>query len=116
VEHDAVACELDRGLEEVAPRELAEGAVRCLQADRGAWNCTGGGTDVEDLGRAAAEVDVDAVHLDQVARLQAEARNGDEEVEDASRTVARAVHEHEAARAGAGERALRYPADELGAD
>ncbi len=71
--------------------------MRCLQADRGAWDSAGGGADVEDLGRAAAEVDVDAVHLGEVALFQAQARDGDEEVEDACRTVARAVHEHESA-------------------
>ena len=47
---------------------------------------------------------------------RAEAGNGDEEVEQAVDAVARAVDEHEAARAGAGQRALGDPGRERGGD
>ena len=67
---------------------------------------------MEDLGRAAAEVDVDAVHVHDVTLLEAEPGNRDEEVVDPRRAVAGAVDEHESARAGAGERALGDPGDE----
>ena len=59
--------------------------------------------------RAAAEVDVHAIHLGEVPLRQPEAGDGDEEVEDAGRAVACAVDEHESAGAGAGERALGDP-------
>ena len=82
VQLDAVSREVDRRLEEVAPGERAEGAVRVLQAERGAGDRAGGSADVEDLGRAAAEVHVHAVHVREVAVVEAEPGDGDEEVVD----------------------------------
>ena len=67
---------------------------------------------MEDLRGAAAEVDVDAIHLGEVPLVEPEAGDGDEEVEDAGRAVACAVDEHESAGAGAGEWALGDPGDE----
>ena len=67
---------------------------------------------MEDLGRAAAEVDGHAVHVRQLTARESEARNGDEEVEHAGRAVARAMDQHEAARSGTRERALGDPGDE----
>ena len=67
VQLDPVPREVDRRPEELAPRERAEGAMRLLQADRRAGDRARGGADVEGLGRAAAEVDVDAVHLGELA-------------------------------------------------
>ena len=116
VQLDAVSRELDRWLEEVAPGERAEGAVRVLQPERGAGDRAGGSADVEDLGRAAAEVHVHAVHVREVAVVEAEPGDGDEEVVDPSGAVTGAVDEHEPARAGAGERALGDPGDERRSD
>src|SRR5262249_48793874 len=47
VELHAAACELDGGLEEVAPRQPAEHLVRRLEPERRSRNRTGGGADVE---------------------------------------------------------------------
>ena len=115
VELDAVARELDRRLEEVAPGEASERLVRRLEPECRARNRAGGGADVKALRRAAAEVDVDVIHQRELA-LVAETGDRDEEVEYARALVARAVHEHEAAGARPGERAFRDPGDERGSD
>ncbi len=115
VELDAIARELDRGLEEVTPRQASERLVRGLEPECGAGNRAGRGADVKALRRAAAEVDVDVFHQGELG-VVAEARDRDEEVEDARTAVARTVDEHEAACAGAGERALRHPRHERGRD
>ena len=116
VQLDAVPREVDRRPEEVAPGQQAERAVRFLEPNCYTRDCARGGADVEDLGRAAAEVDVDAVHVHDVPLLEAEPGNRDKEVVDAGRLVAGAVDEHESARAGAGERALGDRGDERRGD
>ena len=81
VELDAVACQLDRRPEEVTPRQPAERLVRRLEPERRAGHRTRGGADVEDLRRAAAEVDVHAIHVRELALVEPEPGHGDEEVE-----------------------------------
>ena len=56
------------------------------------------------------------VHLGLAQPAAAETRDGDEVVEHAGRIVGSEVDEHEAARAGAGQRALGDPRDERGRD
>src|SRR5439155_13732635 len=80
VELDAIARELDRGLEEVTPRQASERLVRGLKPECGAGNRAGRGADVKALRRAAAEVDVDVFHQGELG-VVAEARDRDEEVE-----------------------------------
>ena len=74
------------------------------------------GPDPEGLRRLGREHDVDRVHLGDLAAAQPEPGNGDEVVEDACRSVARAVQQHEAAGAGTSQRALGDPRDEGGRD
>src|SRR5712691_6582132 len=100
VQLDAVPRKLDRRREQVAPRQLAERLLRGLETDYGAGHSTRGGADVEDLRRAAAEVHVHPIHLRELTHLQPEPGDGDEEIEDAGRAVARAMDQHEAARTG----------------
>src|SRR5262249_53180953 len=110
VELHAVARELDRRLEELAPRQAPERAVRGLEPERRARDRTRRRADVEPLRRAAAEVDVDVIHAAERAPV-AEPGDGDEVVEDARALVTRAVHEHEGAGARAGEGAFCNPRD-----
>src|SRR5262249_25208346 len=73
--------------------------------------------DSKDLRRLAVEVDVDRNHLRaRVARPAAQPRDGDEEVEQPVGAIPRPMDEHEAARAGPGEGALRDPRGERGRD
>src|SRR5262249_58522910 len=111
VELHAVARELDRGLEELAPRQPPERAVRRLEPERRTGDRTRGRADVKPLRRAAAEVDVDLMHPARLA-LVAEAGDGREEVDHARALVTSAVHEHEPAGARTGERALGDPGDQ----
>src|SRR5207302_8451374 len=92
-----------------------EGSVRLLQSGRGSRDRAGRGADVEDLVRVA-ERDVDVVHRAALAGLEAAAGNVDEEVEQPGAAVVAAVDEHEAAAAGAGQRALSHPRGEGGRD
>ena len=85
-----------------------------LEAERVSRHGSRGGADVEDLMRAAVEVDVDVLHPGPLARGEALAGQRDEEVVQPRGAVAGAVDEHEAASAGAGQRALGDPRHEGG--
>ena len=106
---------LDRRLDQRRPGQRAERAVRASSpSGRRARR-----TDAPPTWNswvAAAEVHVDRLHFGPRRRLEPEPGQRDEEVEQARRAVARAVDEHEAAAAGAGERALRHPGGEGGGD
>ena len=108
VQLDAAPGELDRGREQLTPRERPERPVRLLKAGRGSGNGARRGADVEDLIRVA-EGDVDVVHGGALVGLEAAAGDVDEEVEQPRSAVVAAVDEHETAAAGAGERALGHP-------
>src|SRR5206468_3685963 len=115
---DAAAGELDRRLQQHGPRERAVRAVGGLEAGCRARDGAGGDADAEDLVvlGAAAEADVDGLHLAAAGTAASEPRNGDEEVEQPGRAVTGAMDEHEAAGAGAGQRALRDPRGERRGD
>ena len=115
VQLDAASRELDRGREQLAPRERPEGAVRLLQPGRGSGDGARRGADVEDLIRVA-EGDVDVVHRAALVGFEAAAGDVDEEVEQPCPAVVAAVDEHETAAARAGERALCHPRREGGRD
>ena len=116
VQRDAVAGVLDRGLEQHPPGQAAEAPVRLAEPGRRARDRTRGRADPVELAGLRREVDRHLVHLAGCAARQPEARDGDEVVEQANRAVAGLVDEHEAARAGAGERALGNPGDERRGD
>ena len=115
-ELDAVAGKLDRGRDQLRPRQRAVRAVRRLEAGGHTGDGSGRRADVEHLLRRAVEVDVDLLHLPALARRRPKARHRDEEVEEPRAPVARPVDEHETAATGTRERALGDPGGEGGGD
>ena len=113
-DHDSLAGDRDRRLEERRPRGSPVRAVRLLEPGDDAGRGDRGDADTEGLGARVVEVDGDRVHLADRVCLQAGPRYRDEEVEEARTPVLRAVDEQEAAAAGARQCALRDPGDEGG--
>jgi hypothetical protein len=72
----------------------------------------GRAADPEELHGALVEGDFDFHHRGGFPPIQPPSGNGDEEVEQPVAPIRSAMHEHEPARAGAGERALGHPRDE----
>ena len=89
VEGDAGAGELDGRREELGPGEVRVPAVRGREPRGHPGNGDGGRADVEDLGRALVEGDVDGQHLSRRAGGQPAPRHRHEEVEQAVDPVTR---------------------------
>src|SRR5215211_7598460 len=104
----------DRGLEQRAPGQRGEAAVRLAETGGGARDGARRGADPEHLRGLRREVDADRIHRVRPRAPQPETRDRDEVVEHARRTVVRAVDEHETPRARPRQRALGDPRDECG--
>ena len=104
---DTASRKLDRRREQLLPRQATVGAVRSLEPGDRARHGTRRRPDQERLGRRRlAEPDVDDLHLAALPPLETEPGGGDEEIREPRRAIARAVDQHEAARAGSRQRAL----------
>ncbi len=115
-ERNAAAGELDRGLQQLAPRQPSVGPVNRLEACSRARNGAGGLADPEDLRRVAvaAEPDVDRVHLRTPRHRSATPGRRDEKVRHPRRPPVRGGDQGEATRPRPGQRALGYPGGERG--
>ena len=113
-ELDALPGKRDRRLDQPAPGKRCVPLVRGFQPCDRAGHGAGARADEEDLRRGAVEVDVDRLHV-RLGRLGgAASRQRDEEVEEPIGSVPCPVHEQEAARSRAGQRALGHPRGEGG--
>ncbi len=113
---DAGPRQLDRGLEQDAPRQPAVCPVHGLEPLRRAGHGAGRLADPEHLSRLAvpAEGDIDRMHLGLGGRRTADSRRRDEEVRHPRRPPIRGNDEGEASGSRSRQRALGHPGGERG--
>jgi hypothetical protein len=115
VDDHAVARQRGRGRRQVAEPRRAPAAHRGVDPGGVAVRPAGGGADVEDLRRVAAEVHLDGHERGAIGGIAAVAGRGDEEVQQ-HRRLAGLGDEHVAAGAGPAQQRLGDPRREHGGD